>query len=219
MAPIESTDALETYKERIQENISDVDDQEFLDLLDESDAFEKYRASRIQQLANDMKQAKENIEGGHGSLITVSTEKELLDLTVKHDRCVVHFMHPEFQRCKVMNKALEQLSKSHTETLFVQINATDAPFLVTKLSIKVLPLVLGFVNAQEKCKLIGFEALGGTDSFPIGNLQTYLAKFGVINGGVRHYSIDKAGSILGFNEIAKKKSSIRDTYDDDEFDD
>lgn len=171
---------------QIDENPSDIDDNDILELLEESDVFEKYRASRIQQISDELKQAEKNIAEGHGSLLKVNNDKELLDLTVRHGRCVVHFSHPEFQRCKIMSKALEQLARQHTETLFVEINAADAPFLVAKLSIKVLPLVIGFVKGLEKCRLVGFEALGGTDSFSLTTLQTYLTNAGITQRGTRH---------------------------------
>lgn len=46
----------------------------------------------------------------------------------------------------------QKLATKHTDTLFLRADVANVPFLVTKLEIKVLPCVIGFVNGVSKLK-------------------------------------------------------------------
>jgi len=52
-------------------------------------------------------------------------------------KCVVHFYHTDFHRCRIMDKHLEILAHNHPETLFLKINAEKAPFFCAKLDVVV----------------------------------------------------------------------------------
>jgi hypothetical protein len=70
-------------------------------------------------------------------------ETEFLDTLLKHHQVVCHFYHPDFERCKIIDKHLRQIAHDHTETLFVRIDSEKAPFFVVKLNIKVI-LIFNF---------------------------------------------------------------------------
>lgn len=38
---------------------------------------------------------------------TIEVEKKFLDLTTSENRCVVHFFHPDFRRCAIVDMHLE----------------------------------------------------------------------------------------------------------------
>lgn len=60
----------------------------------------------------------------------------------------------------------------------------NAPFLVTKLKIQVLPCVLTFVDGVSKDRIVGFEGLGyGEDTFTAKDLEARLLKAGVLARG------------------------------------
>lgn len=59
---------------------------------------------------------------------------------------VVHFYHPEFVSCAVMDKHLRVLAARAPGTMFLKINADKAPFFVGKLKVKVLPSLVFFVD-------------------------------------------------------------------------
>lgn len=42
----------------------------------------------------------------------------VLELTAKADKCVVHFMHPDFRTCEIMAGHLKNLAKQHFKTRF-----------------------------------------------------------------------------------------------------
>ena len=57
----------------------------------------------------------------------------------------------------------------------------NAPFLVTKLKVQVLPCVIAFVDGQGVDRIVGFEGLGyGTDKFTTSDLERRLIKCGVL---------------------------------------
>jgi len=58
----------------------------------------------------------------------------------------------------------------------VKINSQKAPFFVTKLGIKILPTICCFINGVLKDKIIGFEELGGVDTFQTLTLIRRLVK-------------------------------------------
>lgn len=58
---------------------------------------------------------------------------------------------------------------------------TNAPFLVTKLKVQVLPCVIAFVNGVGVDRIVGFEGLGpGTDRFTTEDLESRLLQAGVL---------------------------------------
>ncbi|CEQ38844.1 SPOSA6832_00301, partial [Sporobolomyces salmonicolor] len=114
---------------------------------------------------------------------TLLAEAKLTDLPAnsKAKRSVVHFFHHDFRRCKIMDKHLEKLAAKHIDTLFVKADVANVPFLVTKLGVKVLPCVIGFVDGVSKMKLVGFDELEGGDDFSTSTLEIGMVHCGVLN--------------------------------------
>lgn len=51
-----------------------------------------------------------------------------------------------------MDAHLEKLVAKHFDTLFIKAEVSNVPFLVTKMEVKVLPCVVGFVDGLSKMK-------------------------------------------------------------------
>ena len=110
------------------------------------------------------------------------SEKEFFDLIdKKRDRILCHFYHDDFIRCKLLDKYLLSTAHDHPETLFIRINAQFAPFIVTKLKIKVLPAIYYFENGNVKDMIVGFDEFGNDDNFKKNDFLTRLAKYNGIN--------------------------------------
>jgi len=60
------------------------------------------------------------------------------------------------------------------------MNVVNAPFLVTKLKVQVLPCVLAFVDGIGVDRIVGFEGLGRGDSFTTKELEARLLQAGVL---------------------------------------
>lgn len=61
------------------------------------------------------------------------------------------------------------------------MNVDNAPFLVVKLKVQVLPCVIAFVNGVSVDRIVGFEGLGYTqDTFTTMDLEARLLSSGVV---------------------------------------
>ena len=68
----------------------------------------------------------------------------------------------------------------HFDTRVIKINVDNAPFLVTKLQVKVLPCVIAFIDGVGVDRIIGFEGLGLGDNFTTKDLENRLLQSGVL---------------------------------------
>jgi thiol-disulfide isomerase/thioredoxin len=165
-------------------NNHDSDDEDALiaELEDEEDTtFSALREKRLEQLHSEVTRAKVMRETSHGTYTEILDEKVLMDITTSTKLVVVHFMKPDFNRCRIMDEKLRVLAEKHFDTRFVSINVENAPFLVVKLNVKVLPCVLTFKEGVSSDRIIGFEGIGWKpDSFTTGELEARLLGSGVL---------------------------------------
>lgn len=165
---------------------TDSDDEDALiaelEADDDGHAFSQLREKRIQQLHDEISRtATLKQRPGHGLYQEIKDEKELMDITTSTHLCVVHFMKPDFTRCRVMDAKLAVLAEKHYDTRFVSINVDNAPFLVVKLGIQVLPCVLAFKDGVSSDRIIGFEGIGyKPDTFTVQALEARLLRSGVL---------------------------------------
>ena len=89
---------------------------------------------------------------------------------------VVHFYHNDFERCKIVDMHLSKIAVNHGETRFCKLLSTKAPFFVKKLGVQVLPTICCFIDGILKDKIVGFEDLGGVDTFKTLTLIRRLVK-------------------------------------------
>lgn len=86
----------------------------------------------------------------------------------------------------------------------------NAPFLVTRLKIQVLPCVLVFINGVSVDRIVGFEGLGYTqDTFTTKDLEARLLGSGVLQ---------RAKAVSDANVKWGVKAPRKEDYDDDEWD-
>ncbi|KAF1985935.1 thioredoxin-like protein [Aulographum hederae CBS 113979] len=162
---------------------TDSDDEDALiaALEDEDEGLDAFREQRLQQLHNELARAKALRNEEHGTYKEIKEEKEVMDITTKTKLCVIHFFKPDFGRCGVMDSHLEQLAPLHISTRFLRLNVTNAPFLVTKLKVQVLPCVIAFVDGVGVDRIIGFEGLShNPDKFDTRDLEARLLTAGVL---------------------------------------
>ncbi|WFD43719.1 hypothetical protein MPSI1_002383 [Malassezia psittaci] len=142
-------------------------------------AFQDFRAQRLAELEAAVAAKQGTVtDSNSGQYREVRDEKELLRISYKEPRVVIHFAHKEFRRCHILDRHLEHLARQHPNTLFLKANVQDTPFLVEKLQIQVLPCMLAFLNGQCQDRLIGFEDFGNTDKFSTAALEWRLGRAG-----------------------------------------
>lgn len=152
------------------------------ELENEDEVVTRYREQRMEQIKREVSAvdaAKHALGDQAGSLNIVSSEKELMDAVVKTPTAIVHFFQPTFARCKAMNEVLRDLAEKHMSLHVMAITAENAPFLVSKLSIKVLPFLLIYKNGQELARSVGFEGLEG-GQLSLDSLENKLMSCGAI---------------------------------------
>lgn len=91
------------------------------------------------------------------------------------------------------------------------MNVENAPFLVTKLRIQVLPCVIAFVDGVSVDRIVGFEGIGYTqDTFKTKDLETRLLSSGVL---LRAKASENENI-----EAQRRKTEAEDNDDDDDWD-
>ncbi|KAJ5144161.1 uncharacterized protein N7515_002948 [Penicillium bovifimosum] len=173
----------------------DSDDDLFATLENEADTL--YRDTRIQQLNAELAATKDNhsATATHGSTSllqnevypTLSNDQSVLDFTTSTSRCLVHFAHPDFARCAVMDMRLGELASAHYEVSFARVDVRNTPFIASKLGIQVLPCVIGFKDGVGVDRVVGFEGLDargfdGVEGFDVRVLEKRLVVKGILLG-------------------------------------
>ncbi|KIX96901.1 uncharacterized protein Z520_07621 [Fonsecaea multimorphosa CBS 102226] len=125
-----------------------------------------YRARRLEELKNaaGASAGTTTFATVKKAYITLSSDDEALAFTTEHERAVLHFFHPEFARCNTMDTHCELIAEKHAEygnadVSFARVDVKNAPFVVEKLRVRVLPCVIGFVKGAVKGRVTGFEGL------------------------------------------------------------
>jgi thiol-disulfide isomerase/thioredoxin len=146
--------------ENLERTHAEDSDDILASLEDEDDS--TYRTQRLRELkAAATATATTTVKK---SYVTLTGDDETLAFTTEHARAVVHFYHPDFARCNTMDSHLDLVAEKHAEdatgdVAFGKVNVNQAPFVVEKLGVRVLPCVIGFVNGVVKGRVIGFDGV------------------------------------------------------------
>lgn len=165
-----------------------IDDEELLARLDDQFELSGLRQKRMEELRKEIAKNQEMQANHHGRYIEIKHEKELIQITAKSSLSVVHFFHEDFEKCKIMDQKLEELSSKYFTTRFLRVNVANVPWLVSKLEVQVLPCVVGFVDGISKERIIGFDGIASDQSIKqidISKLEQRLKKSGVIKEVIR----------------------------------
>lgn len=161
-------------------------------------------------------------DADRGKYREVRDEKELLRVSYKEPRVVIHFAHKEFRRCAILDRHLEvrraltqHLARQHPHTLFLKADVQDTPFLVEKLKIKVLPCMLAFVDGVCKERFVGFEDFGNADNFSTAALEWRLGRVGTCGAHTGVITPQQTASkpILGFG-VPHARANDDEDWDD-----
>ncbi|KAK9804390.1 hypothetical protein WJX72_010733 [[Myrmecia] bisecta] len=170
-----------------QQRHADIDVDELLD----DPELERLHAERLAALQKEAEKRQALQRKGHGELQEVQ-EGDFLEIVTKAEKCVCHFFHRDFERCKIIDKHLGLLAKKYFDTRFIKLSAPDAPFFTVKLQVKVLPCILVFRNGVNVDRAVGFDDFGQKDDFPTSAVERKLLKSGVV--AVRQKTEDDSDS-------------------------
>ncbi|KAH8702620.1 thioredoxin-like protein [Talaromyces proteolyticus] len=221
----------------------DLDEDALFEALENEDN-SAYRAHRMEQLHSELASAKEAFKrnaalgatatSSDGLYPTLPSDQVVLDLTTNNERCIVHFSHPDFNRCAIMDEHLRILASRHYEVRFARVDVRDCPFLVEKLGIRVLPCVIGFIDGIGKERIVGFDGLSsvrgrdGVDGFNTTELESrflggnVLVRGKLVEGGPGIHNRDSdsddeeaKGRGIRSGTVGRHKNDDDDDNDDD----
>ncbi|KAJ1973856.1 hypothetical protein H4R35_003897 [Dimargaris xerosporica] len=180
MANHTADDQVSALAHRAVDSTDEVDDDDLFSDLDNDWALGGYREQRLEQLKQQVADLTAMKAKGHGQYTEVHDEKAVLKIMTETKCCVVHFFHKEFRRCLIIDKHLQILAPQYVATRFLKIDVANAPFLVEKLKVRVLPCVILTIDGVSHQRLVGFEELGSKDDFKTKRIEDYLIGAGVI---------------------------------------
>ncbi|KAM5489029.1 hypothetical protein MaudMau93_003754 [Microsporum audouinii] len=218
----------EKYRKRDGE---EEDEEDLLAALEAEEDDPNYRANRIKQLQSELSDTKSSAQHSNNTAFDVENSEEtslstgtdavvttmlnnslyptlpndqsLLDFSTQIHRCVIHFFHPDFARCNIMDKHITTLAEAHNkrgkdDARFARVDVRNVPFIVEKLKIRVLPCVLGFIDGAVVERITGFEGLvdmnalmgkkgsgkGNSEDFKTSMLEFRLVQTGLLKNAV-----------------------------------
>ncbi|KAF9451664.1 thioredoxin-like protein [Macrolepiota fuliginosa MF-IS2] len=145
----------------------------------ENDDNATMRERGLETIKREMERMKGLRESQHGMYSEITDEKEVVRISAREPRCIIHFYHSNFKRCEIMDKHLAKLAPKYFHTRFLRVFVENIPWLVERLSIKVLPCVICFIDGVSRERLIGFEEFGNNDSFDTAALEMRLLNAGL----------------------------------------
>ncbi|KAJ1644900.1 hypothetical protein J3B02_002114 [Coemansia erecta] len=167
-------------RKALNEGDDALSDDELLAELENDPELERFREARMEQMKHEINHVRELRSLGHGEYQEIGKEEDIVKLISRTAKGVVHFTHPSFARCKILDKHLQVLAPHHFETRFVSINIEKCPFLAQKFQIRVLPCLVVVSSGHVADRLVGFEEFGNADGFSTEALERRLAKTGVL---------------------------------------
>ncbi|KAI0307296.1 thioredoxin-like protein [Multifurca ochricompacta] len=175
------------------------------------------REQGLKELQREMERIKQMRESMHGKYAEMTDEKEVIRTSASEPLCVIHFYHSNFRRCAIMDKHLGALAPKYFNTRFLRVFVENVPFLIEKLSIKVLPCVICFINGVSKdSRIIGFEELGNVDGFSTATLELRLLHTGVIQKDPQFKPVVKHAQAAVSHGTRLRQNHYND--DDEDFD-
>jgi len=121
------------------EKEDDFDEDDFGD----DDLLQELQQKRLTELQKRYSLEKQFHAQGHGEYREI-VEEEFLKEVCGSQWVVVHFYHPEFFRCKIVDKHMKIIAQKHLSCKWLTLNVEKAPFFVSKLAIQMLPTVIVF---------------------------------------------------------------------------
>jgi thioredoxin-like negative regulator of GroEL len=108
---------------------------------------------------------------------------------------------------------MKALAPKHFDTRFLKISVGNAPFLVTKLNVRVLPCVIAFLDGISVDRITGFEGLGTGDKFATKDLERRLVQSGVL---VRE-KMSESDGINNHQRAIQSNEERNENVDEDEW--
>lgn len=193
-------DAVAQTEKKIDAEIAALD-------LNTEDGLERARRSRLAELKKRAADEARWRSLGHGSYTEIGDQKDWFEACKNSERVICHFYRPSTWRCEIIDKHLQVLAPRHIETRFIKINAESAPYLAEKLSVVLLPTLIGMKNNFTHDRIEGFDEFGGIDNFPLQVLEERLARTALIDISEEQLAKSRAGA--GMSKVPHRSTTTK----------
>ncbi|KAH9385202.1 uncharacterized protein NEMAJ01_0098 [Nematocida major] len=133
----------------------------------DGDILEEFRQRRLKELQQQI-------------TLKEITDETLLCKKTKSETLIVHFYNKNFQRCKEMNRVLEEIAPKYPAVQFLCAEADKFPFITERLEIKQLPYLATFMQGYFTGGIIGFQDIG-EEHLDKGLLEQYIVQSGLLD--------------------------------------
>jgi thiol-disulfide isomerase/thioredoxin len=158
----DKTPVYDPVAEKIAEKIARATDETGNVLVDDEDDDDLLflRQRRMEAMKKTADKSVEWRMKQHGSYREIGQD-DFFNIVVREkggsEDVAVHFYHQDFERCKVIDRYLQDLAPSLLHIKLVKIDAEKAPFLVQRLRVATLPCILLFHNDVNVDRIVGYE--------------------------------------------------------------
>lgn len=143
---------------------------ERMDNMGEDD-YVRLRRQRLEHMKEQALEKEQWRRNDHGTLTTITDQKEFFEACKKSKRCVVLFYRAGSKWCDVLSDHLQVLATKHMEAKFMKVDAENSPFLVERLNVWMMPTVICCKEGKVHRQFNGLSEIDPSGKFETASLE------------------------------------------------
>jgi len=97
-------------------------------------------------------------------MITIDDYGEFITAINDHDVCLVKIGAEWCGQCKVVQKTIEDIEKSHSDVYFINVDADEAEDIIEKFNIRNIPVTIVIKKGQVDSRVVGIQSQAELES-------------------------------------------------------
>lgn len=90
-------------------------------------------------------------------MVIINNYADFITAISEHEVCLVKIGADWCGPCKVVQKNIEDIEKSHNDVYFIDVDAEEAEEIVDKFNVRNIPVVIVIRNGQVETKTVGMQ--------------------------------------------------------------
>lgn len=140
----------------------------------------EYERKRLQELKKQFKSGDYEYNNFDSLVHDIQGDEDVLNRTTHYSKVIIHFYHPDYNTCRIIDNHFKSLSTRFSDVMICRVSVLSCPFLVAKFKIRVLPCICVFVDGTKIDQIVGFDELGGSSEFTLGELVSRINRSGIL---------------------------------------
>ena len=91
-------------------------------------------------------------------MVTINDINEFNKAIQEHDECLVKIGTSWCGPCKIVEKNIEDIEKSHTDVYFINVDAMEADEIAEKYDVRNVPVTLVIKNGEVVSREVGLQS-------------------------------------------------------------